>query len=174
MRYKQIIIHTIILIFFLNTNTNAQNLYLKEKNSIQTTSYNLNNIQKICFLQELSTKLLCITKTDNSCNYYSLSNLQYLSFKDYITKILSNKYIDSQNITLYPNPATNSINICIKEDFNKFILINILNFEGKVVKTMNIKGKDFFTIDISQLENGIYICQYVSNNESKSIKFIKS
>jgi hypothetical protein len=74
-------------------------------------------------------------------------------------------------VTLYPNPVKESLNIKIQNDLN-ISNIRITNVLGKVVKS--IKGfKKEQAIDASNLASGIYILSINFENAIKNIKFIK-
>jgi exonuclease III len=79
--------------------------------------------------------------------------------------------IDNENkLTIYPNP-TQSDNIKINIDGMEFANITIEDILGnEKLKLSNISNKS--NIDISILENGIYIFQINSNNKTYSQKLI--
>jgi hypothetical protein len=74
------------------------------------------------------------------------------------------------NLELYPNPATNSINL--RADIG--IAIELFSIDGK--KLMNfITEEENSLINISNLSNGIYFLKATDNNKSqKTLKFVKS
>ena len=75
------------------------------------------------------------------------------------------KNIDMENnISISPNPASNTININTKL---KITDLTIINSNGQIVKTIQNNNK---TIDISDLETGIYILKI---NNAFTTKFIK-
>ena len=78
--------------------------------------------------------------------------------------------IDSElsNFTVYPNPATNTINI--KTNFN-IKEYSIYNITGQKVQAQELKNN---TINISYLPMGIYLLQLHSKNRNNSIKLIKN
>lgn len=90
--------------------------------------------------------------------------LQTVTFK---TLGLNGK-LPNNELTVYPNPASDFINIktnsFIKED------IDIYNFAGQLIKRIKIANEH--KLDISKFINGEYIIRFSSNPE-KSIKFIK-
>lgn len=76
-----------------------------------------------------------------------------------------NELTNRGNLKVYPNPSSNRIFV----DFNKdFSVINIIDLQGKVVLTSNKTE-----INIEGLENGIYLCQLVTDTGITSTKFIK-
>lgn len=73
------------------------------------------------------------------------------------------------NFTLYPNPATSLVNIKTNK---KVDLISIYSVLGKKI----ITKKDTKTIDISQLNRGVYLMRVYYSNQSQSttLRFIKN
>ena len=73
------------------------------------------------------------------------------------------------NISLYPNPTTNNLNISAQNIIESAAIYNVL---GKKVKSVFI-NKTEDTIDVSTLNSGIYILKYTVNNKVGTMKFIK-
>lgn len=70
--------------------------------------------------------------------------------------------------SIYPNPTTNYLQL----NFNEHITVNaisILNLNGK--KVMEVEGVS--NIDVSELSNGLYFIQVLSNKGISTQKFIK-
>jgi hypothetical protein len=70
--------------------------------------------------------------------------------------------LDGNNVKLYPNPTSYSLNIQI-EDFKDSYNVNILNQFGQTVMT-KINNRDNY-INVSGLKNGLYFIQLVSGNK---------
>ena len=66
--------------------------------------------------------------------------------------------------TIYPNPTTNKININY-ELFNDYLTtLEVFDVIGNRVKTVEVSNsKNTISIDLSNLSNGIYYCQFLSN-----------
>lgn len=79
-------------------------------------------------------------------------------------------------LNIYPNPATDYINIGFSLNVNSGLTINIYDLKGKLVKTQNIYNKPsgYHTekLNCSELSKGSYIIQLVHGNEYKSGKFL--
>jgi hypothetical protein len=71
------------------------------------------------------------------------------------------------NVSLYPNPVNNTLNISAKEKVNAVIL----SIDGKKL----IEQKDAKNIDVSSLISGMYLIQVYSENNTllKTDKFVK-
>ena len=80
--------------------------------------------------------------------------------------------VDSNNLlgfSMYPNPASNSLNISATETIQKAQIFNIL---GKNVMNVNVNDTKA-TLDISNLAAGIYVVKYNVNDKVGIAKFIK-
>ncbi len=147
---------------------NAQEMYVKE--SIGTTTiYSLSNIQKMYF----SSGNVNIAKTDGSNKAYQLKHLQYLSFKDNSTGIDEVEDRSEQRLSVYPNPVTNVLSVDLPGIISPNGMINIINIDGKVIKSREVTGTGIISLDVGHLPKGIYLCRYINGKEIKTIKFIK-
>jgi hypothetical protein len=77
--------------------------------------------------------------------------------------------IEEKTNSVYPNPAINTINF---DNLNKIDEIEIIDALGNTVTTISVTS-DKASIDIACFISGLYIARLKSNNEIKSIKFIK-
>lgn len=83
-----------------------------------------------------------------------------------------NTFINSLNLTLYPNPANESISLQWRGKMDQAIVF-VTDPLGKIVmKNSQIKNGE--AINIHHLEAGIYIMTVQMNGHNKSIKFIKN
>jgi len=77
--------------------------------------------------------------------------------------------INTINVSLYPNPTDNNINIKSDEQISEVLIYNTL---GQTVK--NIFPDAFnFSLDTSTLNEGVYFAVLSTEKGSKTIKFIK-
>jgi hypothetical protein len=124
------------------------------------------------------------TSLTNSYSFYTdaqnarYSLLQYSYDPD--TELLSNVQWQSaspvSNIpaqttneyTLYPNPASNQVNIQFGEKVNgKLVVVDVL---GKVVYSQMIADSNASQVDVSQWNPGVYFFQFTSNNATVTKK----
>ncbi|MBP9186840.1 MAG: T9SS type A sorting domain-containing protein [Bacteroidia bacterium] len=78
------------------------------------------------------------------------------------------------NLTVYPNPATNNITVLFNAT-NNMSTISILDISGRVVKSINInQTTDFNThqINLNDVQKGIYFLQVLNGNSSSIQKII--
>ena len=80
------------------------------------------------------------------------------------------------NLNIYPNPARDILNINIDLEETSNIQFNIYNIQGQLVKTKSLnnqlKGKINTTLDVNNLESGIYILQSVIKGEIHKSKLV--
>ncbi len=93
-------------------------------------------------------------------------NLQY---PDAIEKInFGNKYFN-----LYPNPATNELNI--RSSLNMtHVQAQVISLDGKIRKTIQfntLQAGEVYELDLGSLESGFYILKILSKNGNYNMKF---
>lgn len=105
--------------------------------------------------ENLGTLLL---KTDNN-GAYSLANID-------------DDELDKQDIIVYPNPASEKINIDISNiDFNSLKLV-IYNIEGVKISERDYQFKETIQLDLSSIANGLYHMVITFDNQSSVSKKI--
>ncbi|MGY8910591.1 MAG: T9SS type A sorting domain-containing protein [Flavobacteriales bacterium] len=110
-----------------------------------------------------SIKEFLITQAGRTGLYY-LDNV-YL----YVTGTASLDNNELLGFSMYPNPATNKLNISAKETIQKADVFNVL---GKKVMSVNVNDTKA-SIDVSNLSSGIYLIKYNVGNTTGTAKFIK-
>lgn len=79
---------------------------------------------------------------------------------------------EGYGFSLYPNPASNKLNLTIK-DYSEIQKIAIYNVIGKEVSNFKI-NENLKTIDLSSFNNGVYIVKiFDKNGQSFSQSFVK-
>ncbi len=74
------------------------------------------------------------------------------------------------DFTMFPNPATQFLNIIAPEDFQ---VLEVYNLLGKSIQKVNLKNQNTFNVDLSNFENGIYFVKLSFDNNHFGIqKFI--
>ncbi len=69
----------------------------------------------------------------------------------------------TEGISIYPNPATNLINISMSDNDNRKINFIIYSIDGKVIKQGSLQNKTNNSIDISGLQSGLYYLNIMGN-----------
>lgn len=73
--------------------------------------------------------------------------------------------------TLYPNPAKNTLNVNINTIYNNATL-SIVDLQGRLIKSQSLLDTTT-TIDVANLQSGVYIVKVDSSDGSYTKKFIK-
>ncbi|MCU0441727.1 MAG: T9SS type A sorting domain-containing protein [Bacteroidia bacterium] len=165
MKPAQLKISVAFLFAIALTTVQAQTLYVKEKSNTQTP-FNLNAIRKITF----ASGNAIIQNTSNQTSSYALNNLRYWSVDDLfigLTETTSSATLF--NLSTYPNPVTNILNIELSHKGT----VDILSIDGKLIETRTFNTNGLHTIDLSHLSTGLYLCTFSNYQESKVVKFIK-
>jgi hypothetical protein len=76
---------------------------------------------------------------------------------------------EEKTVSIYPNPATDKLNISSLSNVNE---IEILNVTGKVIYSTNVNSTTF-VVNTSNFSRGLYFVRVASGNEMKTYKFIK-
>jgi hypothetical protein len=76
-----------------------------------------------------------------------------------------------RKLDMYPNPAENQINISGFSTSKS--TVNVYNMIGALVKTASIGDAKTFSLDISDLNNGVYLIQVENGNEIFTNSFVK-
>jgi len=73
--------------------------------------------------------------------------------------------------TLYPNPATNTVTVDFNRMFTECPVLKVLNLSGQILKTQVINHNQN-TIDIRDLQAGIYLVEIKSSEGTKQKKLV--
>jgi len=118
------------------------------------------------FSEEMPDSMLLICSTSNNQHFWE--NPSYTSC--YVNIVLDLDNQEAIDFKIYPNPFSDKI--IVENNKNENLEISILNGLGQVLLKMKIiSGKK--TIDLSKLNQGIYIININSNNRMTTKKLIK-
>jgi lysophospholipase L1-like esterase len=76
---------------------------------------------------------------------------------------------ETTNIEVYPNPVSNTI--ALRGKVEQYSSYTIMNIDGKILKLGKLEGD---CIDVSEVDNGVYILQLESDGKKKAVKFLKN
>jgi len=102
--------------------------------------------------------------SDNSCFYTDTINVTFWDNSDISSPTLANE------ISIYPNPATN----CVTLEFNEVIIskIEIYAITGEQIGVYEINN-DIITLDVSNFAKGLYFIKSIGiNNEIYTDKIL--
>ncbi|MFN0188283.1 MAG: T9SS type A sorting domain-containing protein, partial [Bacteroidia bacterium] len=94
------------------------------------------------------------------------------------TNIISNSVSNQNEIAAFPNPFSTATDLEFYISETKNVSISIYDVAGREIKNIPTKnlpsGKNKITIDLTELNNGIYFCQIKSNESLQTFKLIKN
>ncbi len=128
-----------------------------------------------------STTLQKYTATDSSpytgLNYYRLKQIDHDGKFEYskVVSIYFDHSISEHNFQIYPNPTSSHLNIISTKSLNGDFTISIHGLSGKEIlkiNDLNLSSKN--QIDISNLNNGIYLLRLYQENEVETFRILKN
>lgn len=173
MFHKKIKLIAFLLLGLGLTNTQAQStMYVLENNGTQTP-YPLSSIKNLTF----PAGNLQVSKNDGSIAAYTLSNIRYLNFNSLTTNVSQTDNQEINDITLYPNPATDQFQISYNSLQANTVYLQIIDMQGRILRQQTIisqRGINQVEVSLSQLPMGVYICRLQNGNTIKNIKLLKN
>ena len=130
-----------------------------------TTGLSNSNISNPTVVASNTTYYITIFETNSSCEF---EDSIVLTPKP-LSGIFEQSVINN-NLSVYPNPANNIVNIKFDSPQNASNIITLLNVVGKIVYQDIIIGNKT-PLSVSNLQDGIYFLQ-VENEERKTVKKI--
>lgn len=107
------------------------------------------------------------TLTSAACGTFSYGEVEdYGVYLLMPANLSTNETNNNKNISIYPNPAFDVLNISVK-DGTEF---EIFNAAGQLVSKGKISGQK---VQVSDLLKGVYFIQVKDNNNIQNLKFIK-
>ena len=79
------------------------------------------------------------------------------------------------SIDLFPNPVDNVLNIAVNSDANRDASIQLTTIDGKVLEDRRVQflqNDNFFRMDVSSYQSGLYLVQFVSENRITTRKVV--
>jgi len=107
------------------------------------------------------------TKSDNDWSQIATTTLYY-SEHDLVS---TQEKQSTKNIKVYPNPASDYINVSFANNTKDAILFNLFNIQGQIVLSKTIKNNE--QINISNLPKGMYLYNVSVNSDIFSGKICK-
>ena len=116
-----------------------------------------------CFYLHENGEILIAGRTDQRYTYYGLGMIRLID-----SALNTDNFKNTKNFTVYPNPAKNTL--FIKNNFDtKIDRLVITDIMGRVVHT----NGSFESIDMSDLQSGMYNLQIMSGKSQSVFKFVK-
>ena len=170
---NQKLLWAVLLLSICHSGLQAQNaLYVKEKSGTQT-SFTLNGLRKLTFPAGNMT----VIKSDGTTSTYAFSTIRSLTFSDLINNFSPIAKKERSNLTLYPNPVIDQLQMSFETLKEGSVQTEIIDFQGRILHRQTIscqEGTNQATIPVSQLQKGLYLFRLQNGNNVETIKFIKN
>ena len=86
------------------------------------------------------------------------------------TPVGINEFNLQNTFNVYPNPSDGDFNIRFNNYTHGNITINVVNLLGATIKVINSASVDMVNINLSELDNGVYYLQIISNKNTSTKK----
>jgi agmatine deiminase len=159
---------------FLNYNINDGDYNLINLNNIDGSLYsanitNINENDKVCYYLEATNtndkhEMHPITGENNPHCFYVRT-----SVNNDIAKIES-------QIKAFPNPVYDRLSITVNNLSNEDCRLQIIDINGKIILEKNVSilnNWERISIDLSEIDSGLYFVRLLGNNIARSQRFIK-
>jgi hypothetical protein len=165
------------LLFFaivaFSTSIKAQSVYFNYTDG-SNAAYNLSDVRKITFVAD-EMNLLLLDGSVYSWNVSSIGNYQFDENPLGVDELLNIANI--WQVAVFPNPATNLLNVKYNLPTVDNILISVFDLRGKLLlevdKGKRTKGEHEEILDISKLPAGQYVCRINRQTNTISKNIIK-
>jgi Secretion system C-terminal sorting domain len=114
-----------------------------------------------------------IDETPNDgANYYRLRTIDIDGRSVYSTVVLVN-FEDKGIISLYPNPATNEINVMIPANWVKEgVTLTISDMSGRILRQQSVESTKDTHINLENMANGVYNVKVNNGTSARYSKFV--
>ena len=114
------------------------------------------------------------TISNTGALYFDMMRIQSDCYESYPTRFnpsvnIEETVTNTQNVNVYPNPFSNQITVSSESGLQK---IELFHANGQVIENVSVSGKEF-TLETSQLMNGVYFLQVTNLEGMEIIKIIK-
>ncbi|ESU21103.1 hypothetical protein FEDK69T_26580 [Flavobacterium enshiense DK69] len=100
-------------------------------------------------------------------------NSDYIGIDSFsVSRTLGTSEFFAENFSVYPNPASNVLNFSVKNSA-QINNIQILDLNGRIVKSNNFSAVSEAQINVSDLNAGVYFVDIASDQGKATSKFVK-
>ena len=170
MKHKLLLFSILLLFGFAGLKAQTK-LYVSQKSGTQTV-FTASDLRKLTF----DGGKMVVNKTDGSGSDYSLGDIRYLCFNDYITGVPQSVASQSSKLSVYPNPVADQLQIEYQTAKAGNTQIEILDLQGKLLLQQALgstAGTNHDQITVTKLAKGIYLCRVNNGKSIETIKFLK-
>ncbi|MBN2805676.1 MAG: T9SS type A sorting domain-containing protein [Prolixibacteraceae bacterium] len=159
----------VLFILLIQLPAEAQSLIVLEKNGHEY-AFSFDRLDKIYFTNDQ----LVVDRTNGVLNSYQLSSLQSLHFTESNINTSSKELaLDQGQLILFPNPASEWLNIGLDIPSESEYTVEIYTFSGQRYMLQILHGGNH-VIDIAHLPHGLYMCRVCFGEQQFSKKFMKN
>jgi hypothetical protein len=133
-----------------------------------TGTITVNNYQYYHATQKFPVLELQYQRTDVAG---SITDTYDLTVNNNVLTGINSASSDRSNFVMYPNPASDKVNVIVANDKNENVSVEILNQFGQTVKTVDNATMNS-SIDVSGLANGIYFVKTTVGGKAATKKLI--
>jgi len=158
----------IALLFSIGLSGMQAQILLNVKYDVDVnTSFSIGDIRKLTF----SDGNMNIQKLDKSSRAFGIADVVKLYFSDISTSIQSPIAQLKNKTILYPNPVKDQLFIKQESVTNCNTIVELIDLQGKILRKQLMNTQT--SINISELQKGIYLCRLQSCSSIEIIKFVK-
>tara|TARA_B100000927_G_C16305912_1_gene405405 strand:- start:90 stop:608 length:519 start_codon:yes stop_codon:yes gene_type:complete len=141
-----------------------------------SSEYELEDVRKITFEGDVMQLHL----NDGSQYNWNVSTIGHYQYEESspstnIEQIL--ELVNFLEVTLYPNPVKNDLNISFNLPFSDNVSLEIYDYSGRLLIKKNLgrldKGNQLYQLNINELKSGIYVLNIIGDKSSISKNIIK-
>ncbi len=149
---------------------NAQSFFNVKENSGGFSSFYINDIRKLTFVGGNFN----VNEIDGNSNSYELSSIRRLDFNGITTEVLnpSQEQQSEVRLQLYPNPVNEILYVKGKSAMDCEWKVEIIDLQGKVLKNEILNS--LHSINVSDLNKGMFLCRIYTCDKIEIIKFLKN
>jgi len=153
------------------TGLQAQSVLYIDQTTGTQNSYAISSVRKLTFP---SGDSLSVNEKSGTILKYALSNVRNINFAK--STEISQTTTQKDEWVLFPNPVISEFQISYKAEVAEVLQLDIVNIQGKVVLQQTLNGQsgsNLFTIAVTDLKQGIYVCRIQGIHKTENLKFIK-
>jgi hypothetical protein len=133
---------------------------------LDMSDYGTDGMPKIVVLGK-NTHTIYYNENDNKTNQIGVENAITLALAPSVG--IDEQAKNNLNLTAFPNPTTGIINV--EYSSKTPVQFDVINMLGKNVFSQNTNNTEKTTIDLSNLNKGIYFLQMITDSKTTSLKF---
>lgn len=93
--------------------------------------------------------------------------------KSFTNNTLGIKTNSLNDVYVYPNPASERLNIVVSSEVELPESITIYNYLGQLVVSKNVRNSNDLNVNTSSFSNGVYLITVARGNDTKTLRFVK-